>query len=213
MQHSVEYYFSQLNKEMSCDSYYKEISRAKDEFLDNTGIIHTDDSFYEMKMAVFWDWFLFDRPLQNGNRTYDSPLVYYYKSRDSCIPQKEIEVYSKFSENIHSLFVVKKFKKNELVVKDLYSKKKYVCQDINFTFNKGQVIEARIIPFNGHFTTTGAYLFHPEEILSFIKKRIKLLQKSKEPLLPFIHKLAYCHSKSLQYRHIQSQSIYQQEFM
>ncbi len=210
---SFQYYWDRLLDHMTREEFYPEITKARKEYMFKTGEIFEDNPTYETKMRSFMDYYLFDRVFTpQPNVKKESPVEHFLNSIKYDTPKVEKDVYATFNQFIHSIFQVKKYSNESLALKDLYEEKTYHCTNVKETFSKGQIIEARIIPFLNGYSTTGAYLFHPEGALKLIKKAFVLVRKRKGwDQLSLIHKLAYCHARSEQYQHIDSITIYSKE--
>lgn len=205
-----EYFISTMTEQ----GYYEEITQAKRDFIGITGDIPESNYHYEMKMKAFMDYYLFDRMISSAGPTQTSTLDHFLHHHLNGIPTTDRTIFRHFKNHIHSLFLVKKQSGGFLYLKDLYSNKSFQCANIRESFEKGQIVQSRLIPFEDVYGTSGAYTLHPKETLPFIKKVFKTLRKEQYPLgklKDVLFKLAYCYAKSQQYQHITPAKIYENQ--
>jgi hypothetical protein len=194
--------------------YQEELTLAKKEFFQIAGVFDEESDDFEIKMSQFVDWYLFDRKLLNKDET---PLVVALSNYDYDIPDELIPFYENLRDQIHSLFEFIKFKKEDIVIRDLFSKKKFLIKKFLFKagFQKGVFFEARIFPHEDYHVFSRSFCFHPKEVNSFILKQIKLSKKIKrdevEVRKELIHRLFKMKHKMIQYKHLQTNEIYSNE--
>lgn len=188
--------------------YYKEVYAAKQEYFEKAGVVYEDDGEFENRMCIFMDWYLFDRELP----TIDlSPMKFYFRKFSDTFSPEQLEVYTEFCKTIHSIFYLQNIKDTVIVVKDLFSKKTYeVCDaDINMGFVKGDIFEARLIPFRGAYNFSKGFCFHPVEMEKFILGEIKKVRyQDQGRQTKLILQLAAMKLKHTRYQHINIKHIY-----
>jgi hypothetical protein len=111
------------------------------------------------------------------------------------------------------VFRLKRFTWNRkgLVVHDLFSNKNTVVTDaeVNRGFARGDIFEARIIPFKGGFEFSRGFCFHPVEMKSFIMNEIKKVRfQDKRRQTKLILQLSAMKLKHLRFQHIDIRHIY-----
>jgi hypothetical protein len=156
------------------------------------------------------DWYLFERDLPGVDLP---PIKYYFRRNKDKFSSEELNIYRDFCSTIHSLFRLKRFTWNQkgLVVTDLFSNKTYTVMDseINRGFTRGDIFEARIIPFKGSFEFSRGFCFHPTEMESFILREIKKVRyQDKSRQTKLILQLAAMKLKHLRFQHIDIRHIY-----
>jgi len=97
---------------------------------------------------------------------------------------------------------------------DLFSNKTHTVTDSEITrgFARGDIFEARIIPFKGNFEFSRGFCFHPAEMESFILnevKKVRFQDKSRQTKL--ILQLASMKLKHVRFPHIDIRHIYKFE--
>ena len=121
------------------------------------------------------------------------------------------EVYEDLTRSNHSLFELLKVKGEDIYIKDLFSKEKYIVEEseVNLGFTKGDIFEARLIKFRDRLVFGTAFVFHPSEVRGFVLKQIKKIKYlDAGHRLKLIHQLASMRLKTEQYAHIDLQHIY-----
>ncbi|MDQ3265726.1 MAG: hypothetical protein M3Y59_19075 [Myxococcota bacterium] len=151
---------------------------AKAEYFDHTGEVFEDDKAFEMRMASFLDYYLFDRAGADGK----TPAQELYDQKLQTLGADGAHVYRGFTETQHGLFEVKKMGTEQLRLRELFSGK-----DLEVTerrkmagLEKGDLIEARLVPFGGMLLFSNAFCYHPKAATKAILKEIKR-RKKKEP--------------------------------
>jgi hypothetical protein len=203
-------YLEPVIEEFTTGPYYREVFEAKQEYFDKAGTVFEDDSEYEQRMCLFMDWYIFDRDLPGVDLP---PIKYFFRQKRDQFTQEELNIYRDFCSTIHSIFRLKRhtwFKKS-LVVEDLFSNKVYTVADIekNRAFARGDIFEARIIPFKGSLEFSRGFCFHPTDMSSFILseiKKVRFQEKARQTKLTL--QLAAMQLKSQRFNHIDIQHIY-----
>lgn len=193
------------------EAYRDELRRAKAEFFRLTGEVHEDDSFYELRMATFFDWYLFDRPMEGDVR---SPVHRYVLEHRLSMAPEERATFEGFLDNIHSLFEVRRRKPGHVVLKDLLAGEKHVVVErrMRSTLDKGDLLEARLIPFGGELYFTRGLCFYPREARRYILREARRARKAggDEPA-ELIRRLAYLRYLQERFRHVDVKRIYSEE--
>lgn len=155
-----------------------DLLNAKAEYFRLTGEVFEDDAIFELRMASFLDYYLFDRKSPQTGQTPAEEL-YGLKQAEGAA---DLSVFRGFTETLHGLFEVRKLGKGMLRLRELYSGK-----DSDVTerrqmvgLEKGDILEARLIPFNGFLLFSSAFCYHPRAAVKAIKKEVKR-RKKKEP--------------------------------
>lgn len=172
-------YLDRLIAFASADDRKEDLVSAKAEYFQRTGEVHDDDKSFEMRMASFLDWYLFDRPARDGR----TPAQKFFELRQwDGTPGDELAVYRGFTETTHGLFEVRKIGKGAIRLRELYFEKDHDVTERRQVagLEKGDVIEARLIPYAGNLWFSTAFLFHPRAGTKSLMKEIKRRRK-KEP--------------------------------
>jgi hypothetical protein len=203
-------YLEPIIEEFTTGEYYREVFNAKQEYFDKAGVVYEDDPEFEQRMCMFMDWYLFDRDLPGVDLP---PIKYYFRRNKERFSNEELNIYRDFCSTIHSVFRLKRMTWNRkgMVVLDLFSNKSYTVIDaeINQGFTRGDIFEARIIPFKGGYEFSRGFCFHPAEMESFISSEIKKVRfQDKNRQTKLILQLSAMKLKHMRFSHIDIKHIY-----
>ena len=154
---------------------------ARKEYQKYAGDIFEDDKSYESQMALFLEWYIFER----SDPIHDQTVLEVIINNEKEVPPPLLKNIRKFVSNIHGLFSIKKIRDHSIRVVNLFDGEQYdvVGSSSKFYFSKGTVFEGRLLPHEDSCYFTGNFCFHPEGSKKFIKseiKKITSIQKSQE---------------------------------
>jgi len=169
------------------NQFSDDIYEARKDYQKVAGEIYEDDKSYEARMGLFLEWYIFDRKLPGRELSPLEALIAdngYAESGDEATAIKD------FTDNVHSLFLIKKVRDSEVVVLDLFEDKKYTVKENEgkLIFQKNEIFEARIILDNGNYYFTGNFCFHPRDAARYIKEEIKKVVTVREGYLKELKK-------------------------
>lgn len=203
-------YLEPVIEEFTTGEFYREVYNAKQEYFDKAGVVYEDDPEFEQRMSIFMDWYIFDRDLPGVDLP---PIKYYFRKNKDRFSSEDLNIYRDFCLTLHSIFRLRRFTwdKKGLVIRDLFSAKSHTVEDseINRGFARGDIFEARVIPFRGRFEFSRGFCFHPNEMESFILgevKKVRFQDKTRQTKL--ILQLASMKLKHLRFPHIDIRHIY-----
>ncbi len=206
-------YLEPVIEDFTTGEYYREVYQAKQEYFHKAGIVYEDDPEFEQRMCIFMDWYLFDRDLPGVDLP---PIRYYFRKNKQRFSHEELTVYQDFCRTIHSIFRLKSFAWNrkKFTIVDLFSKKTHAVIDSEMShgFARGDIFEARLIPFQGANELSRGFCFHPAEVQSFILsevKKVRFQDKSRQTKL--VLQLASMKLKHSRFPHIDIHHIYKLE--
>ena len=204
-----------ITQSFTSGKYVEEVVQAKVAFHKAAGAFDEESPDFEMKMSQFSDWYVFTRFLKEEG----VPPVALCESDTS-----NEELVENLRKNIHSLFEFIKIKKNDVYVKDLITKKKYIIKDCHqqYGFNRDEFFEARLIPLGETYVFSGAFCFHPPQVSKYVTKEAKLVNKfqaskmateaeKRQCIEDLILKLFKMRYKFEQYQHVDVMDIYSNE--
>ena len=190
------------------NEFKEEALKGKNYFFNDHHPMDQDSQSYEDWMSQFHEWYLLNRKLTDKNMT---PIQWamecvYYK-----IVEEEREFYSNLNNATHSLFEFIKVKKDEVVVKDLFTntKIKVLAPPIIEIFDNDEIFETRVIPNGQENVFSKSCCFHSTDATKYIKKEIKQIRKNNlEGKEDLIFKLIKMKNKKEQYSHVSVKKIY-----
>ena len=164
---SIEY----LIKIATNPPYSNNLLAARQEYQKYAGGIFDDDKSYENQMALFLEWYIFDRIEPAHDQTVLELIINNGKG-ETLDPLKNI---NEFISHIHGLFIIKKIKDHSVKAINLFGNKQYdvVEPSGKLYFSKNSIFEGRLLTHENSYYFTGNFCFHPEGSKKFIKSEIK----------------------------------------
>jgi len=164
---SIEY----LIKIATNPPYSNNLLTARQEYQNYAGGIFNDDKSYVNQMALFLEWYIFDRIESTYNQTVLELIINNSKG-ETLDPLKNI---NEFISHIHGLFIIKKIKDHSVKAINLFGNKQYdvVEPSGKLYFSKNSIFEGRLLTHENSYYFTGNFCFHPKGSKKFIKSEIK----------------------------------------
>jgi hypothetical protein len=201
-------YLDQLTAFASTEERKPDLLAAKEEYFQRTGEVFEDDKQFEMRMASFLDFYLFDRKRPGSGRT---PAEEFFALRAAANDPAEA-AFRSFTETLHGLYEVRKILPGTIRLRELFSGKDYDVTERRHPvgLEKGDILEARMIPFDGALVFSTAFCFHPREAVKAIKKEVKRRKKELPDAAPsdLTWEAAKRAMKTERYRQIAVEKIY-----
>ena len=164
---SIEY----LIKIATNPPYSNNLLAARQEYQKYAGGIFDDDKSYENQMALFLEWYIFDRIEPVHGQTVLELIINNGKG-ETLDPLKNI---NEFISHIHGLFIIKKIKDHSVKAINLFDNEEYdvVEPSGKLYFSKNNIFEGRLLTYENSYYFTGNFCIHPEGSKKFIKSEIK----------------------------------------
>ncbi|MBI2026752.1 MAG: hypothetical protein HYS98_02950 [Deltaproteobacteria bacterium] len=203
----AEQYLDRIIETYTTGKYEQQVRHAKGEFFKLTGVVFENDPFFEERMDLFLEWYLFTRPLDNHDMP---PVKLFYLEGEKKFNHEERDVYFGLTQILHSLFQLKKIKKNIFYLKDFFMDKAVqVCVTDTLTLSCGDIFEARLIPYQGKYYFGKGFCYHSPQTKTFIEQRIKKIKHLDETFKQkLLLDLASMRLKHDRYPHIDLKHIY-----
>jgi hypothetical protein len=190
----------------------EELLRAKREHFESYGEPHEEDRSYEVRVNGMLDAYLYEwRPAPGAGTTVER----FVEAEGGALQSPELAAYRALAQSVHGLFEVRKIKDGRVRLRDVFS-----GRDVDVTerrqvagLDKDDLLEARLLPFEGALFFSGAFLYHPREarkaILAEVKRMRKAAPKGEElEVGPFLGRLSRMALKMERYRNVRLESIY-----
>lgn len=210
----MNYYdaIEKLSVYFSSPQYQDEVIKAKNEFFGDVGVDDKESDRYEQWMNIFFDWFLFTRPISGTSL----PPARFALEIDEFqqLHGDEKRIFMNLSGTEHSLLQFIKEKGDFVYFKDLFRRKKVkvVSNQFVLTLEKGCICDGRLVPDDDRYYFTKGFLVHPVEVNKFILKEVKKLKKAEaEEQQAFQLNLIRMFFKMEQYSHLRFDQIYTNE--
>lgn len=148
----------------------QEIRRAKDVYFEQIKDLREDDTSYERLISCFQNWYLFDRPMDDGRGT---PVQVF--AATAGLSAKERSLLGAMAANIHSLFEVLRISEGGLTLRDLFTSEVLRVSERRTLagLDKGDILEARLLPVGNKLVfSSGAFTFHPRQARHIILQAV-----------------------------------------
>jgi hypothetical protein len=173
---------------------------------------HEEDRSFEVRVNGMLDFYVYDWRPAPGAR---SALERFLDEQAALLPPEDLAAYRDLAGNRHGLFEVRKLKDGLVRVRDLFTGEDHDVTERRSVagLEKGDLLEARLLPHLGQLLFSGAFLYHPKEarkpILAEVKRRKKAAGKQGTvDVPPFLDLLAHMAMKVERYRNVRLESIY-----
>jgi hypothetical protein len=173
---------------------------------------HEEDRSFEARQNGMLDSYLYDYRVAGAGPT---TLEAFLAEEGASLEPVDREAYLALGRNVHALFEVRRISEGKLRVRDVFTGEDHDVTERRqlVGLEKGDLFEARLLPFEGHLFFSGAFLHHPREarraILAELKRRKKAAGKGGTPdfseLLALLSRMAF---KLERYRNVRLESIY-----
>jgi hypothetical protein len=172
---------------------------------------HEEDKSFEQRMTSMLDFYLFDFRDAGGPTTLDL----YLQAEGQRLPAEAAAAVRALEGNLHGLFEVRRIQPGRLVLRDVFTGKDHGVAERRQVawLEKGDLLEARLLPHGGQLHFSDGYLYHPREarkrMLAEVKRRTRAAGRGGRPdvegFLALLSRMAF---KLERYRNVRLESIY-----
>jgi hypothetical protein len=190
----------------------EDVLQARRIHFERRGEPHDEDRSYEVRLNAMLDFYLYDfEPSRGGGTTFSRFL----EAEGSTFAKDDLAAFQELAKNVHGLFEVRKIADGKVRLRDVFT-----GDDVDVTerrntagLEKGDLLEARLLPYGGNLFFSGAFLYHPREARKHVLAEVKRLKKQSgrggAPEVPvFLDQLARMAMKLERYRNVRLESIY-----
>ncbi len=196
----------------TAESRKEELLSARRDYFDRHGEPHEEDKSFETRMNGMLDYYLYDfRPPGSPETT----IEIFMREMGPQLTTDELALYRVLAKSIHGLFEVKKIRPGEVRLRDCFTDVVYDVTERRQMLGlaKGDILEARLLPFEGKLFFSGAFLYHPQEVRKLVLNEVKRLRKEAgrgnvPDVEAFIATLSRMAFKLERYRNVKVESLY-----
>jgi len=192
----------------SSAKYQREVVKAKEQFFADIGINEKDTGDFERNLNLFFDWYLFTRPLQG---TLLTPAKMALNLDGFEITPEERPFFEALSEARYGLFEYIKSKGNDHYAKNIITGDKVTVKNskVNMLIPKGSIFSTHFAKdAQTNFFTSGL-ICHPIESKKFIQTEAKKMKDmTREQQSQIIIHLIKLYFKLERYPHVNQEQIY-----
>jgi hypothetical protein len=190
----------------------QDLLRAKKEHFERYGEPHEEDRSYEVRLNGMLDHYLYDFRPSGGLGT---TLERFVDAEAPSMSPEELAAYRALGGNVHGLFEVRKIGEGRVRLREVFTGRDHDVTERRHVvgLTKDDLIEARLLPYDGTLFFSGAFLYHPREarkaVLAEVKRLRKATPKGEEvDGKAFLAKLSRMALKLERYRNVRLESIY-----
>lgn len=196
----------------TADPRKPELLAAKAEHFSAYGEPHEEDRTYEARLNGMLDHYLYDYHPGGGSQT---TLELFLDAHQGELAPDEEAAYRDLARTVHSLFEVRKIADGAVRVRDVFTGGDYDVTERRQVAGlaKGDLLEARLIPWESKLFFSGAFLYHPPEARKKVLAEVKRLRKEagkdgRPDVAGFLATLSRMAFKMERYRNVRLESIY-----
>jgi hypothetical protein len=190
----------------------EDLLAARRAHFDAYGEPHDEDRTYEARLNGMLDVYLFDwRPVAGAGTTIER----FIEAEAANLSPAEVAQYRDLAGTVHGLFEVRKIRDGEVRVRDVFDGGDHDVTERRQVagLEKGDLLEARLLPFDGSLFFSGAFLYHPREARKAIRAEVKRLKKAagkggRPDVAQFLAILSRMALKLERYRNVRLEAIY-----
>ncbi|MFC1610897.1 hypothetical protein ACFL6C_08055 [Myxococcota bacterium] len=207
--------FQELYEEMvrfaSDGDFSGELKSAREEYVERTGDLFETDANYEPRIAAFLEWYVLDRAVStNANKT---PARLYIESVTPNLTTPEVNRLRGMTRTILSLFEFRRVNGDFINVVNLLNNEKHRIFERRKPagLDSGDILEARLIPFDDKLYFSESFTCHPRPARKAILKAAKAFRKGGhvKDRITLVHRVAYLSNRCERYKHVDPKKIFE----
>jgi hypothetical protein len=185
---------------------------ARRRHFERYGEPHEEDQSYERRMNGMLEYYLYDDRPSPGAPT---ALERFLAEQSAALDPEQVAAFRAMGACRHGLFEVTSLAAGTVGVKDVFTGQAFQVTERRQVAGlaKGDLFEARLVPYGGELWFTAGFLYHPAEardrILAEVKRAKRAAGKSGRPdVTGFLAALSRMAFKLERYRNVRLESIY-----
>jgi hypothetical protein len=196
----------------SAEPRKEDVLEAKRVHFERRGEPHEEDRSYEVRLNAMLDFYLYDFvPPRGGGTT----IARFLEAEAGGLAADDLAAFQELARNVHGLFEVRKIGDGKVKLRDVFTGEDYDVTERRTTagLEKGDLLEARLLPYGGNLFFSGAFLYQPREVRKQLLAEVKRLRKEAgrggtPDVNAFLDQLARMAMKLERYRNVRLESIY-----
>lgn len=197
----------------TADARKDQLLAARRDYFDRHGEPHEEDKSFETRMNGMLDYYLYEFHPPGSTETI---IETFMREQAPSLTTEELALYRILAKNVHGLFEVRKVKPPEIRLRDLFTGGDYEVTERRHMvgLEKGDILEARLLPWDGKLFFSGAFLYHPQEVRKTILNEVKRLKKEAQKtdaeidVPAFVALLSRMAFKLERYRNVSVEALY-----
>jgi len=204
-------HYEEITRFAAEGEFANELQTAKLEYIARTGEMFETDPSFERRIAAFLEWYVLDRPISKQPQVTPAEVFC-----GTVALSREIIDQRRFRSltcTRLSLFEFQRVRGDSMQVIDLISDEKLDVFERRTVagLDKGDLIEGRLVPFDGQLYMSEVYYCHPRLVRGAIQKAVKRLRRDdadRAARIDIVHRVAYFANRSERYKHVHPKKIF-----
>lgn len=180
---SYDTLFERVLAFVAAEGFASELQSARAAFVRATGETFEEDHSFEPRTQAFLDWFVFDRPLVAFG---DVPARAYASTPEGA---PDADILRILARSVHGVFVASAIHSQGVIVTNVMTNAEYDVLERIEGLRQGDLFETRLVPWQGRFRFSPAFIFHPREVLTKLRK--SLARARRERRQPAVQELTW----------------------
>lgn len=198
-------YLTQIENAASKDGY-ADFRLAREEFHNTTGKFEDGEAWFELRMTMFFDWYLLDRTGPNGR----TPAEEYLWVHREILPDEVHRQLELLTVTLRSVFRIDYIKNVTLLLSDLAGGGVWEVESVTPTagLERGDILDTRIVFFKDRLIFGRGTVLHPREAHEAIHAIIARAMAEEMPPRELVDHLDKMRLKLDKYSNVRIQHIY-----
>ena len=145
----------------------------------------------------------------------DTTVERFMRAEAPGLTTDDLAAYRVLAKSLRGLFEVRRIREGEVRLRDCFTDQAHDVTERRQMagLQKGDLLEARLLPFDGKLFFSGAFLYHPQEVRKLVLSEVKRLRKAAAKAEPpdvaaFLATLGRMALKLERYRNVKVESLY-----
>jgi hypothetical protein len=199
-------YFDRIAARATGDEHAVEVRKARREFQDLTGKLEEDQPWFEQRMSLFLEWYVLDRLGPSGL----TPAERFLAEEKPHLDEHESEIFEGMTATQRSLFRIDGWDAGRIDLTDMIGGGSWSVHQEQpmIGLMKGDLIDARIVPFRDELFLGRGMVFHPRAAVDQIVELLEAAHAAGKLSFDLVNLLASLRLRFEQYRHVKVRHIY-----
>jgi hypothetical protein len=194
-----------LVQRFSQGAYAGEIARARGEYAERTGRVFEEDEIFEARTLSFLEWYALERRLEGaGVAPVEVALA-------EPLEGNLRAAWTAWATSHRSLYLVARLSDGDVRLHDVIGGARFAVDERRrlHGVSVGDIVEARLVGWRGKVRFGRTFCFHPGEARKAILAHVRRVLASGGTRADAIDAVAALRVRSLRYKHVEPERVYQ----
>jgi len=197
-----------LAAEYSAEPWRNDIAEAREDYFDRAGKVFEDDKeLFESRMASFVEWYVLERPLQDGPSPVLRALERANGNGEDAVTRQALAALATSHRSVFDLAAVAG---DNVELEDVLGGARFKVVERRSTvgFEVGDLIEARLCWEGKRIVFTKTFLFHPRDARAEALAAVEAAVAKGTPRVEIIFALSRMHVRWHRHGHVNAARVY-----